>query len=130
MAMRRPIPTVDSPALPPDWHRSRWGDDDQRGNGNLMNAAKVLEAQKLIRTGEIVNLGRPYEAKMPIAPGRVYALRMPGGPTGEDLPYLAVDLRVVDRPQRDAFGGRGVWRAGRGCLADDGREAAQPTVGY
>ena len=82
MTMRRPVPPIDSPALSPDWHESRWGGDDQRGNGNLMNPAKVLEAQKLIRTGEIVSLGRPYEANMPIAPGRVYALRMPGGPTG------------------------------------------------
>ena len=24
----------------------------------------------------------PYDTKMPIAPGRAYALRMPGGPTG------------------------------------------------
>ena len=56
--------------------------DDQRGNGNLMTPAKVLEATRLIKTGEIVSLGRPYEANMPIAPGRAYALRMPGGPTG------------------------------------------------
>jgi kynurenine formamidase len=84
MTIRKAIPdnAGASPALGPDWYLSRWGAEDQRGNGNLMNAAKVLEAAKLIKTGEIISLGRPYEAKMPIAPGRAYALRMPGGPTG------------------------------------------------
>ena len=47
-----------------------------------MTPAKVLQATKLIKTGEIVSLGMPYDARMPIAPGRAYALRMPGGPTG------------------------------------------------
>ena len=72
----------DNPALGLNWQVSRWGREDQRGNGNLMNAAKVLEASRLIKTGEIVSLGRRYEAAMPLAPGRVFALRMPGGPTG------------------------------------------------
>jgi hypothetical protein len=71
-----------SPALKADWFNSRWGREDQRGNGNLMTRDKVLEAVKLIKTGEIVSLGMPYDARMPIAPGRAYALRMPGGPTG------------------------------------------------
>ena len=44
----------DSPALGLNWQVSRWGREDQRGNGNLMNAAKVLEASRLIKTGEIV----------------------------------------------------------------------------
>src|SRR5271165_4834251 len=59
-----------SPVLKADWFNSRWGKEDQRGNGNLMTREKVLEAVKLIKTGEIVSLGMPYDA------------RMPGGPTG------------------------------------------------
>ena len=47
-----------------------------------MTRKKVLEAVSLIKTGEIVSLGMPYDARMPLAPGRAYALRMPGGPTG------------------------------------------------
>ncbi len=47
-----------------------------------MTPKKVLEAVGLIKTGEIVSLGMPYDARMPLAPGRAYALRMPGGPTG------------------------------------------------
>ena len=59
--------------LKADWFNSRWGRDDQRGNGNLMTREKVLEAVKLIKTGEIVSLGMPYDARMPLAPGRAYA---------------------------------------------------------
>jgi hypothetical protein len=70
-----------NPVLKADWFNSRWGREDQRGNGNLMTGDKVLEAVKLIKTGEIVSLGMPYDAQMPIAPGPAYALRMPGGPT-------------------------------------------------
>jgi len=71
-----------SPALGEHWYPSRWGTDDQRGNGNLMGPHKVLEAITLVRTGEIVRLGFPYDARIPLAPGRIYGLRMPGGPTG------------------------------------------------
>jgi kynurenine formamidase len=70
------------PILDEGWYPSRWGADDQRGNGNLMTPAKVLEAIKLIRTGEIISLGMRSDATMPLAPGRVFAMRMPGGPTG------------------------------------------------
>jgi kynurenine formamidase len=77
-----PISADEIPTLGLEWHASRWGPQDQRGNGNLMNPAKVLEASRLIRSGEIISLGRPYEANMPLAPGRAFALRMPGGPTG------------------------------------------------
>jgi hypothetical protein len=58
-----------NPVLKADWFNSRWGREDQRGNGNLMTGDKVLEAVKLIKTGEIVSLGMPYDAQMPIAPG-------------------------------------------------------------
>jgi len=84
MTMRGSVPAeADAiPTLGLDWQVSRWGPEDQRGAGNLMNPAKVLEASRLIKTGEIVSLGRRYEARMPLAPGRAFALRMPGGPTG------------------------------------------------
>jgi hypothetical protein len=71
-----------SPVLKAEWFNSRWGKEDQRGNGNLMTREKVLEAVKLIKTGEIVSNGMPYDARMPFASGRACALRMPGGPTG------------------------------------------------
>lgn len=87
-----PVDSEEIPTLGLDWQPSRWGPDDQRGNGNLMSPAKVLEATRLIRTGEIVSLGWPYDSQMPLAPGRVFALRMPGGPTGG--PYGEVSRTV------------------------------------
>ena len=71
-----------SPALGTDWYPSRWGAEDQRGNGNLMGPEKVRQALALVRSNEIVRLGHEYDAKIPLAPGRIFGLRMPGGPTG------------------------------------------------
>jgi kynurenine formamidase len=82
----------DDPTRGLDWGPSPWGPDDQRDAGNLMGPAKVLEAIRLIKTGEIVSLGHPYEATMPLAPGRAFALRMPGGPTGG--PYGEVSQTI------------------------------------
>jgi hypothetical protein len=83
-----------SPVLKADWFNSRWGREDQRGNGNLMTREKVLEATQLIKTGEIVSLGMPYDARMPIA-------RQRGGrrPTLNDNSSRASPLR----PKRNAY---------------------------
>jgi kynurenine formamidase len=78
----RPHDTDPSPALGSDWYPSRWGTDDQRGNGNLLGPAKVKQALALIETAEIVRLGHEYDARIPLSPGRIFGLRMPGGPTG------------------------------------------------
>jgi len=45
--------------MPPDSQRcpSRWGAGDQRGSGNMMKPDTVLRAAKLIRTGEVFELG-------------------------------------------------------------------------
>ncbi|MGO8799284.1 MAG: cyclase family protein [Roseiarcus sp.] len=94
MTMRRSAPadSDEIPTLGLDWQASRWGPEDQRGAGNLMTPAKALAASRLIKTGEIVSLGRPYRARMPLAPGRAFALRMPGGPTGG--PYGEVSRTI------------------------------------
>src|SRR5271165_5160163 len=112
-----------SPALSADWVNSRWGRDDQRGNGNLMSPKKVLEAISLIKTGEIVTLGMPYDARMPLAPGRAYALRMPGGPTGGPYgsrsktiwndEFIATEIGQIGT-QMDALGHLGCMCGARG----------------
>src|SRR3954463_14355976 len=45
--------------MPPDNQRcpSKWGAEDQRGSGNWMKSETVLRAAKLIRTGEVFELG-------------------------------------------------------------------------
>jgi len=66
----------------PRWWPSRWGPQDEAGASNWITPAKVLEAARLIRTGKIYELGRVYEPGIPAFGARVWALRIPGTPTG------------------------------------------------
>jgi kynurenine formamidase len=59
------------------WYPSRWGADDQRGAANRITPAKVLEAKALITKGAIYQLGRVYEAGMPMFGSRHYSIRIP-----------------------------------------------------
>lgn len=43
----------------------KWGADDQRGAGNHMKPETVLRASKLIRTGEVIELGYVLNSSMP-----------------------------------------------------------------
>ena len=61
---------------------SEWGPDDERGAANRITPQKVIEATQLIKEGRIYELGRDYEAGMPLFPGRHYSLTIPGSPTG------------------------------------------------
>ena len=49
---------------------SKWGSGDQRGAGNHMNAQTVLRAARLIRSGEVFELGRVLSDSMPLSAGR------------------------------------------------------------
>jgi kynurenine formamidase len=77
-------PTAPSGATPigPRWWPSRWGAQDEAGASNWITPAKVLETVRLIKTGKIYELGRVYEAGIPAFGARVFALRIPGTPTG------------------------------------------------
>ena len=59
------------------WYPSRWGADDQRGAANRITPAKVMQAKDLIRQGRIYQLGRVYEAGMPLPATRHYSLHIP-----------------------------------------------------
>ena len=48
-------PPADSQRCP-----SKWGAGDQRGSGNHMKPETVLRAVKLIRTGEVIELGHEH----------------------------------------------------------------------
>jgi len=64
------------------WWPSEWGADDQRGAANRITPDKVLEASRLIRQGQIYQLGRLYEHGMPLPGKRHFSLTIPGLPTG------------------------------------------------
>jgi kynurenine formamidase len=66
----------------PRWWPSEWGPQDQRGAANRLTPAKVQEAAKLIRRGEVFSLGRVYEYGMPLPGKRHFSLTIVGSPTG------------------------------------------------
>ncbi len=64
------------------WWPSKWGKDDQAGASNHMTPEKTKDSAKWIRDGKVYRIGRVYEAGMPLFGARVFAVRVPGGPTG------------------------------------------------
>jgi kynurenine formamidase len=61
---------------PPDSQRcpSKWGAGDQRGAANHMKADTVLRAARLIKTGQVFELGRRLEQGMPLQSTRTFEL--------------------------------------------------------
>ena len=58
------------------------GEGDQTGATNHMTPEVALDAASLIQKGKVYSLGRVYEYGMPLFGQRVFALRIPGAPTG------------------------------------------------
>jgi kynurenine formamidase len=65
----------------PWWPHPIWGPDDRVGASNWITADKILEALSLAATGEVFELGHPYERGMPVFGARSYTLYIPGSPT-------------------------------------------------
>jgi kynurenine formamidase len=53
---------------------SKWGAGDQRGSGNHMKPETVLRATRLIRTGEVFELGRVLSESMPLQATRTFEM--------------------------------------------------------
>lgn len=79
-AHAQPVPAANP--FGKEWWPSPWGPTDERGATNRLTPAKVVEAARLIKTGKIYQLGRLYEADMPLFGSRHYSLTIPGNPTG------------------------------------------------
>jgi kynurenine formamidase len=62
-------PPADSQRCP-----SKWGKGDQRGAGNHMKPETVLRAARLIKTGEVFELGRVLSETMPMPAGRRFEI--------------------------------------------------------
>jgi hypothetical protein len=54
-------PPTDSQRCP-----SRWGVSDERGSANYMGPETVLRAARLIRVGEVIELGHVLSSSMPL----------------------------------------------------------------
>jgi kynurenine formamidase len=53
---------------------SKWGAGDERGAGNHMKPETVLRAARLIKTGEVFELGRVLSESMPLPAGRRFEI--------------------------------------------------------
>ena len=53
---------------------SKWGKADQRGSGNHMKPETVLRAARLIKTGEVFELGQVLKEGMPLPAGRRFEI--------------------------------------------------------
>jgi len=53
---------------------SKWGATDERGSGNHMKPETVLRAARLIKTGEVFELGRVLSESMPMPAGRRFEI--------------------------------------------------------
>ena len=96
--------------MPPDSQRcpSQWGAGDQRGSGNLMKPETVLRAARLIRTGQVFQLGFVLSADMPLIGSRRFDLHMKRSTTtkpgtrGENEEIVVTELGQVGT-QFDGF---------------------------
>ena len=98
--------------MPPDNQRcpSQWGAGDQRGSGNMMKPETVLRASKLIKTGEVFELGAllsPDEKKSFINRGRQFNIytkpALPEPDTRSENEELVVTELGQTGTQIDAF---------------------------
>ena len=65
------LPPADSARCP-----SKWGAGDERGSANHMKPQSVLNATKLVKTGDVIELGHVLSATMPLAAGRVFDMQV------------------------------------------------------
>ena len=82
---------------PPDSARcpSKWGANDERGGGNHMKPQSVLNAAKLIKTGEVIELAHPLNATMPLVPGRVYDMQVKRTAIGTTANKVNVNEEII-----------------------------------
>lgn len=81
---------VASPSLagvfwPDKWWPSKWGPDDEKGSFNTITPKKIISSLKVVKTGKVYRLGRPYTNDMPKFGNRTYSLHIPGLPVGGPL---------------------------------------------
>lgn len=53
---------------------SKWGADDERGSANHMKPSTVLRAMRLVKTGEVIELGHVLSGDMPLPATRRFDL--------------------------------------------------------
>src|SRR6266436_1401033 len=112
--------------MPSDAERcpSKWGAKDQLGSGNLMKPEMALRAAKLIRTGEVFQLGFDLSANLPLIGSRRFDLHMKRGTAtapgtrGENEEIVITELGQVGT-QLDGFAHQMYGGEYYNCIKDE-----------
>ena len=90
-----------SPPAPEARCPSKWGAGDERGAANLMSPDLVLRASRLVRTGEVIELGRVLAMDMPFFGTRRFDIhtKRTGGPMGTNKRYTNEELIITELGQ-------------------------------
>ncbi len=113
------------PPTPAQRCPSKWGADDERGAANHMNPQTVLRASKLIKTGEMVELGWVLSSDMPLVGTRRFDLhtKRTGGPMGSNQRYTNEEIVITELgqvgTQLDMFSHQGIDGLLYNCIKID-----------
>src|SRR5262244_310207 len=113
------------PPTPAQRCPSKWGVDDERGAANHMNPQTILRASKLIKTGEMIELGWVLSADMPLFGTRRFDLytKRTGGPMGTNRRYTNEEVVVTELgqvgTQLDMFSHQGIDGLLYNCIKID-----------
>ncbi len=90
-----------SPPAPEARCPSKWGAGDERGAANLMTPELVLRATRLIKSGEVVELGHVLAMDMPLFGTRRFDVhtKRTGGPMGTNKRYTNEELVITELGQ-------------------------------
>jgi len=113
------------PPAPSQRCPSKWGADDERGAANHMNAQTVLRASKLIKTGEMIELGWVLSSDMPLVGTRRFDMhtKRTTGPMGSNKRYSNEELVITELgqvgTQLDMFSHQGIDGLLYNCIKID-----------
>ena len=108
---------------------SKWGANDTRGSANHVKPASVLAAMQLVKTGQIIELGRVLEGTMPVFGTRRFDLHTkrtvinPGrNKRGSNEELVVSEIGQVGT-QFDAFPHQMIGNSFYNCVPIDGNES-------
>jgi len=108
---------------------SKWGAADTRGSANHVKPASVLAAMQLVKTGQIIELGRVLEGTMPVFGTRRFDLHTkrtvinPGrNKRGSNEELVVSEIGQVGT-QFDAFPHQMIGNSFYNCVPIDGNES-------
>jgi kynurenine formamidase len=101
---------------------SKWGAADERGSGNHMKPETVLRAARLIKTGEVFELGRVLAEGIPLSAGRRFEIITKRSRQDPGNSSMYNCFKLDDVASRTGFTKLGVQQVGtlmtRGVLID------------